>query len=215
MYCIFHLPRCGSHYVHSLIKSCLILNNPIHLQDEDEPFNPAHNTEYSIQKKYRMMCNRTPKPVVKMVINHYPWLAENFLQDQDYTTIFIKPKNYKKRVLKALVEKQLGTFSNGSDRKHSREKFLGTLEFSYAEIEERFQHYVIHTQYEFKCDVVVEDEEVFTNPKQFMNQLGLQYAGAKYKRIPPYHADEVMMKNLEKFNDMYDATSMKILGRIL
>lgn len=215
MYCIFHLPRCGSHYVHSLLKTSLALGNAIHLSDEDEPFNPAYNTLEQVHEKYQKMIARTPRPVVKMVINHYPWLAEKFLEDEMYTTIFIEPKNYRTRLLKALVEKQLDTFSNGTDRKNSRERFLGQLEFTEDKIVERLEHYQSHMMYRDRCDVVVLDEDVFQHPDQLMKQLNLEYVGAKYKRKAPYHSDEAMLKDVNQFNEMYEQLSMKIIGKVL
>lgn len=215
MYCIFHLPRCGSHYVHSLLKTSLALKNPIHMQDIDEPFNPAYNTLEQVQEKYQAMMKRDPRPVVKMVINHYPWLAEKFLEDGNYQTIFIKPKNYRARLLKALVEKQLGTYSNGTDRRKSRERFLGKLVFTEDNIIERLEHYKIHMMYEHQCDISVYDEDVFEHPEQFMKQLHLEYTGSKYKRVAPYHSDKDMVQDIEQFNQMYNQLSMKHFGKIL
>lgn len=215
MYCIFHLPRTGSRYLHSLINSSLILLDPRHHNTDLEPFNPSRNTVEQIEKKYNTFVNSTPKVTVKMVINHYPNIADKFINNPDYTTIFIKPKHYRKRLLKALVEKHCNTFSNGTDRKQIRESLVGTLCFSDELIIERFNHYKIHMEYEQQCDHVFYDEDIFSNPNNIMNILNLPIVSTKYKRVPPYYSDEQMLTNVEKFNEQYDSISIKLFGKVI
>ena len=215
MYCIFHLPRCGSHYLHSLLNTSLSLLNPIHMKDDIEPFNPAFNTVQTVQEKYQQFISRTPHPVVKMVINHYPELAEDFLRHPGYTTLFIKPKDYRKRLLKALVEKHFKTYSGGSDRKKIREPFVGTLEFSDELIRERFLHYSIHMKYENKCDYVFYDEDIFENPQSIQTLFNLPVTIPKYKRVAPFYDDEIMLISKEQFNTQYNRISQEILGEVI
>jgi len=215
MYCIFHLPRCGSHYLHSLLNTSLCLLNPIHIQDDIEPFNPAFNTSESVKEKYLAFISRTPLPVVKMVINHYPELSESFLQHPKYTTLFIKPKNYRKRLLKALVEKHFKTYSGGTDRKHIREPFVGTLEFSDELVRERLVHYAIHMQYEHRCDYVFCDEDIFKNPQDIQLMFNLPITIPKYKRVAPFYSDEMMLASEEQFNNQYDRLSQETLGEVV
>jgi hypothetical protein len=204
MYCIFHLPRTGSRYLHTLINNSLIFLDPRHRGTEMEPFNPAFNTRQQIEEKYNKFTSSAPRTTVKLVINHYPDIAYKFLKNIDYKTIFIKPKFYKKRVLKALVEKHLNTHSNGTDRKNTREPFVGTLSFPDELIIERLEHYKIHMEYETKCDYVFYDEEMFDNPQHITDVLELPFVGCKYKRVAPHYTDEEMMLDVNLFYSQYE-----------
>lgn len=185
------------------------------MKDDIEPFNPAFNTLQTVQEKYQRFISRNPHPVVKMVINHYPDLAEKFLSHSGYTTLFIKPKNYRKRLLKALVEKHLKTFSDGTDRKKIRESFVGMLEFSDDLVRERFVHYSIHMEYEHRCDYVVYDEDVFEKPHDIQLMFNLPKTYPKYKRVAPFYDDEQMLQSIEQFNSQYDRISKEILGEVI
>lgn len=215
MYCIFHLPRTGSRYLHSLINSSLSYIDPRHIGTHLEPFNPEFNTLDDVERKFELFTNAEPTVTVKMVINHYSWLADRFVNHPKYTTIFIKPKNYRKRLLKALVEKYFKSYSNGTDRKDIREPFVGKLKFSDALIEERFIHYKIHMDYETKCDYVFYDEYVFTNSQDVLTKLNLPYVAPRYKRVAPYYTDEDMLENIEEFNRQYDDISIKTIGYVV
>jgi len=215
MYCIFHLPRTGSHYLHSLINSSLSLLDSRHIDTQLEPFNPDFNTADDIQRKYQEFVNKEPQTTVKLVINHYQWLADKFINESGYKTIFIEPKNYRSRLLKALVEKQLKTYSNGSDRKQYREPLLGQLNFSDELIEERFIHYKLHMEYKNLCDYVFYDEFVFSNTKDVMELLGLPLVTPRYKRVAPYYTDLEMLDDVDKFNNQYDKISTDIFGKII
>jgi len=59
------------------------------------------------------------------------------------------------------------------------------------------------------------DEDVFQHPEQMMARLNLEYVGAKYKRKAPYYSDELMLKDVNQFNEMYEQLSMKIIGKVL
>ena len=215
MYCIFHLPRTGSRYLHSLINSSLSYLDPRHIGTELEPFNPATNTDESIKKKYIDCTTSIPPKTVKLTINHYPWLAEEFIQNPNYKTIFIKPQNYRNRLLKALVEKELGTFSNGTDRKYTRQQFIGKLSFSNELIEERFVNYKTHMEYEHLCDYMFYDEFIFHNSFDVMEVLNLTYVTPRYRHVPPYYSDIEMLKDINEFNTRYDKISMKLFGKII
>lgn len=225
MYCIFHLPRTGSRYLHSLINTSLILLDPRHHGTNLEPFNtesvasriisPKYENENDPYVKYEKLVNSVPPSTVKMVINHYPDLAERFIDNPDYKTIFIKPKNYRKRLLKALIEKHLNIYSNGTDRKEIREPFIGKLTFTDEYVTERFIHYKIHMEYEQRCDYVFYDEDIFTNPNNILETLNLPNVNAKYKRIAPYYSDEQMLVNVEDFNKQYDRISINLFGEII
>ena len=215
MYCIFHLPRTGSHYLHSLINSSLSLLDPRHIGTELEPFNPANNTDSRIREKYQEYTKHTPPKTVKLTIDHYPWLAKQFIDNEAYKTVFIKPKNYRNRLLKALIEKHLGTFSNGTDRKEIREPWVGKLFFSDKLVEERFINYKIHMEYETLCDYVFYDEFIFSNPKEVMDKLELPFVLARYKRVKPYYSDDEMLQDIDAFNAQYDRLSEKIFGKIV
>lgn len=215
MYCIFHLPRTGSHYLHSLINGSLSYIDPRHIGTEIEPFNPEFNTEESVKEKYETFVNNEPPRTVKMVINHYPWLAERFIGNEKYTTIFIKPTDYRKRLLKALVEKHFKTYSNGTDRRSIREPFVGKLTFSDNLITERFEHYKIHMQYEARCDYIFYDEFIFSNSEDVLKKLNLPNVTPRYKRVAPYYSDTDMLKNVEDFNTQYDTISNKLFGYVV
>lgn len=215
MYCIFHLPRTGSHYLHSAINSSLSFLDPRHIGTNLEPFNPAFNTDNEIWEKYNKFIDNDPPTTVKMVINHYPKLADKFLENEKYKTVFIKPQNYRRRLLKALVEKHLGTYSNGTDRKSSREKHVGTLSFSDDLVIERFDHYKIHMEYESLCDYVFYDEVIFYNLPHIMKQLELPLVIPRYKRVAPYYTDGEMLNNIDEFNEQYDNISIKMFGKVI
>ena len=215
MYAIFHLPRTGSHYLHSLINSSLTFLDPRHRGTDLEPFNPAFNSPEAINEKYNSFINSDPPTTIKMVINHYPELAENFIASENYKTIFIKPKNYRKRLLKALVEKRLGTYSNGTDRKEIRQQHFRKLSFSEELIKERFEHYKIHMDYEFACDYVFYDEFIFEYPERVLKILELPFVSPRYKRVAPYYSDYEMLEDVDYFNDEYNRLSLKILGKIV
>ena len=215
MYCVFHLPRTGSRYLHSLINSSLSYLDPRHIGTHLEPFNPEFNTLNDIEHKFEEFTNNEPPTTVKMVINHYPWLADKFIQHQKYTTIFIKPLNYRKRLLKALVEKHFRTYSNGTNRKDVREPFVGKLKFSDELIEERFFHYKLHMEYETRCDYVFYDEYLFTHTTDVLTKLNLPLVTTRYKRVEPYYSDEDMLENIDEFNKQYDKLSVKIFGYVV
>lgn len=215
MYCIFHLPRTGSRYLHSLINSSLCFLDPRHIGTELEPFNPAKNTDDEIKRKYREYTTSIPPRTVKLTIDHYPWLAKEFLDNSTYKTVFIKPKNYRVRLLKALVEKHLGTFSNGTDRKESRERLVNTLRFSDELIEERFVNYKIHMEYENLCDYIFYDEFIFSNPQEVTSSLELPFVLPRYKRVEPYYSDIEMLRNVNEFNLQYDKISQRLFGKII
>ena len=215
MYCIFHLPRTGSHYLHSLINSSLSYLDPRHIGTTLEPFNPAYNTIEQIENKFHTFVNNNPPTTVKMVINHYPRMADEFIKHPKYTTIFIKPKNYRTRLLKALVEKYLNTYSNGTDRKGIREPFVGKLKFSDELIIERFEHYKIHMSCEQKCNHIFYDEYIFNNSAEMLSILNLPIVTPRYKRVAPYYSDEEMLENLKEFNKQYDRISIDLFGKII
>lgn len=215
MYCIFHLPRTGSRYLHSLINSSLSFLDTRHIGTELEPFNPELNTHETIKQKYDRFVNNDPPTTVKMVINHYPWLAEKFINNEKYTTIFIKPKDYRKRLLKALVEKHFKTYSNGTDRKNIREPFVGKLQFSDELITERFEHYKIHMEYEHRCTHIFYDEFIFSNKDALLTSLGLPIVTPRYKRVAPYYSDTKMLKDVNQFNNQYDRISTKMFGYVI
>lgn len=215
MYCIFHLPRTGSHYLHSLINSSLSYLDPRHIGTALEPFNPASNTIEQVREKFSKFVNSDPPVTVKLMTNYYPWLADEFLQHHRYVTIFIKPSDYRKRLLKALVENKLNTYSNGSDRKSIREPFVGKLDFTDALVIERLEHYKIHMAYESKCDFVFYDEFIFSSSNDVLTMLQLPFVAPRYKRVAPYYTDLEMLENVEKFNSQYDRLSMQVLGQIV
>jgi hypothetical protein len=189
--------------------------DPQHIGTDLEPFNPELNTEDSIKQKYERFVNKEPPTTVKMVINHYPWLAERFIGNENYATIFIKPVDYRKRLLKALVEKHFKTYSNGTDRKNIREPFVGKLIFSDELITERFEHYKLHMEYEQRCDYVFYDEFIFTNSENVLEKLNLPNVTPRYKRVAPYYSDVDVLKNVDEFNKQYDSISSKLFGYIV
>lgn len=215
MYCVFHLPRTGSHYLHSLINSSLSLLDPRHIGTELEPFNPVKNTEDDIKRKYYNSIQSVPPKTVKLTIDHYPWLAKEFLNTPTHKTVFIHPQNYRSRLLKALVEKRLGTFSNGTDRKEIRDGWVGKLSFSDELIEERFINYKIHMDYKNLCDYSFYDEFIFSNPKEIMGILELPFVLPRYKRVKPYYSDLEMLRSIDEFNSQYDRISQKLFGTVI
>jgi hypothetical protein len=198
-----------------LINSSLSFLDPRHIGTDLEPFNPAFNTKEGILEKYNKFVNNDPPTTVKMVIEHYPYFAEKFIADEKYKTVFIKPKNYRKRLLKALVEKHLGTYSNGTDRRESREKYVRKLSFSEELIRERFEHYKIHMDYEFACDHVFYDEFIFEYPERVLKILELPFVSPRYKRVAPYYSDYEMLEDIDYFNDEYNRISVEMFNRVI
>jgi hypothetical protein len=120
--------------------------------------------------------------------------------DSEYKTIFIKPIELRKQILKVLVAKKTDSFVN----KDVRENYVGTLKFTDEEILERMDYYNKHLEFEHRCDYSFNDSDILNTPAQFINTIGLNYVGTKYKYTPYKYTDEQMMLDINLFYTQYE-----------
>jgi hypothetical protein len=200
MYCIISLPRTASTYALHLVRQSLMFTNPLCVTNETtSAFNPRYLTPQQIESKFNKIVNTTPLPLIKIISNHDFSMVDRII-NSEYKTVFIKPADLRKQILKVLVAKKTDSFAN----KNVREKYVGTLEFTDEEILERLEFHRKHLEFEHQCDYVVEDSEILDNPETFINAIGLEYAGTKYKYTPYKYTDEQMMLDINLFYTQYE-----------
>jgi hypothetical protein len=200
MYCIISLPRTASTYALHLVRQSLMFTNPLCVTNETtSAFNPRYLTPQQIESKFNKIVNTTPLPLIKIISNHDFSMVDRII-NSGYKTVFIKPADLRKQILKVLVAKKTDSFAN----KNVREKYVGTLEFTDEEILERLEFHRKHLEFEHQSDYVVEDSEILDNPETFINAIGLEYAGTKYKYTPYKYTDEQMMLDISLFYTQYE-----------
>jgi hypothetical protein len=200
MYCVISLPRTASTTALHLIKQALSFIDPIYTKSETtSAFNPRYLSTEQIEEKFQRIMNTSPLPLMKIISNHDFEMIKRII-NSSYKTVFIKPVDLRKQVLKVLVAKKTDSFSN----KQVREQYLNTLEFTDAEILERLQYHKRHLEFEQLCDYVVTDLDILNRPVEFVENLGLSYMGTRYKYVPFKYTDEDMLRDPDAFYSQYD-----------
>lgn len=201
MYCIISLPRSASTYTWHLIAQPLLFKNPTEYtkMGHYSVFNPRYNTTEQIEKKYQIIMNSNPLPLIKIISNHDFDMVDRIIES-DYKTILIYPEDLRKQILKVLVAKKTDSFMD----KEIRKDYVGSLIITKEEIIQRLNHYKTHMAFTDKCDCVVSDKFVINNPAGFLTSIGLDYMGTKYKYTPYEIKDEDMLKDIKEFNTLYD-----------
>lgn len=200
MYCIISLPRTASTTAIHLIKQTLSFTDPVYVRSETtSAFNPRYLTCTQIEEKFQRIINTSPLPLIKIISNHDFEMVNRIIKT-NYKTIFIKPTDLRKQILKVLVAKKTDSFTS----KHIREQYINTLEFTDEEILERLQYYKRHMEFEHACNHVVTDSFILNNPVEFIESLSLTYMGTKYKYKPYKHSDEDMLRDPDAFYSQYD-----------
>jgi hypothetical protein len=200
MYCIISLPRTASTYALHLVRQSLMFTNPLCVTNETtSAFNPRYLTPQQIESKFNKIVNTNPLPLIKIISNHDFSMVDRIING-GYKTIFIKPTDLRKQILKVLVAKKTDSFVN----KNVRENYVGTLRFTDEEILERIDYYNKHLKFEHRCDYSFNDSDILNAPVEFINDIGLEYAGTKYKYTPYKYTDEQMMLDISLFYTQYE-----------
>lgn len=210
MYCIISLPRTASTFTwHQIHASMVFVKPEYHGQSSLSAFNPRYLTPKEIEEKYQRIMSRTPLPLIKIISNHDFSMVERILETP-YKTIFIKPKNLRKQVLKVLVAKKTDSFSD----RNLRDDFVGKVVITEQDILERFSYYKKHMAFENQCDYSFYGEDVLADPQHVTNALNLPFVKSKYKYTPQKYSDVEMLENIEHFNKLYDELAMETFGEL-
>lgn len=200
MYCIISLPRTASTYTWHLINHVLTFENPKYSKmGSSSVFNPRYNTPEQIEEKYEQIVNSHPLPLIKIISNHDFDMVERIIKTK-YKTIFIYPNDLRTQILKVLVAKKTDSFVN----KDLRKKYVNSLTITKEEIYERLKFYIKHMEFKDKCDYAFSDNFIINNSSDFMNSIGLNYMGTKYKYKKYEFTDEEMLSDVNEFNELYD-----------
>lgn len=205
------LPRTASTFAwHHIHASLVFLKPEYHGQSSLSAFNPRYLTPKEIEEKYERIVNRNPLPLIKIISNHDFNMVERILQTP-YKTIFIKPRNLRKQVLKVLVAKKTDSFND----KNARNAFVGTVEINAEDILERFDYYKKHMAFEHRCNYSLYDGDILANMPNIMNTVfNLPFVKSKYKYVPPKFTDEEMLKSVSDFHSLYDELAMETFGEL-
>ena len=200
MYCIISLPRTASTFVWHQINAGLVFKDPRYFNQQSHSiFNPRLNTPEQIVEKFTKTMASYPLPLIKIISNHNWNMVEDIIAS-DYQTVFIKPKNLRKQVLKTIVAKQTDSFAN----KQARNPFKGKLVITESEIEERIDFYHQHMTFESRCDYSFYDQDVLKTPLIVNEALNLPAVKSKYQYRAPTYTDEEMLENIEHFNELFE-----------
>lgn len=207
MYCIIALPRTASTNLAHMVNSSLTYVNPVYrLARGFERFNPRYNTPETIEQKYQQVVTQTPLPVIKLISSHDFGMAQRFLDNGLFKTVFLKPDNLQKQVLKTIVAKQTDSFVDSK----LREPYVGTLTVTLHEIQQRLHDYVRHMEFESQCDYVFTTEQVVHSPQEILTTLGLPFTRSTHKYTPPKYTDEEMLLDVNDFYEKY-SIAMRLL----
>lgn len=200
MYCIISLPRTASTFTWYQIQAGLMMKNPlVSTQSSNSIFNPRYNTSEEITRKFQETLAQNPLPLIKIISNHN-WDMVDDIITSDYKTVFLKPKNVRRYVLKNVVAKQTDSYGN----KKARDPFVGTLTITESEIQQRLDFYYRHMEFESKCDYSFYDLDVLDNPHIINERLRLPIVNSKYKYSPPNFTDEQMLQDVNDFNQKFE-----------
>ena len=139
-------------------------------------------------------------PLWKMISNQNFDMVERVISTQRFKTVFLKPKDLRKQVLKTIVAKKTDSFAN----KEARNKYKGSLIITEEEINERLTFYKKHMEFESRCDFSFFDEDVLKRPEYILETLGLPNIKSKYKYTPPTFSDEEMLVDVNNFNTLFE-----------
>lgn len=201
MYCIISLPRTASTFTWHQIQAGLMMTYPAVLnQPSVSIFNPRNNTPEEIEQKFQKTLTQNPLPLIKIISNHNWNMVDNILESS-YKTIFLKPKDVRRYVLKNVVAKQTDSYGN----KKARDPYVGTLVITSEEIKQRLDFYYRHMEFESKCDYSFYDLDVLHNPSIVNEALELPIVKSKYKYLPPRFTDEEMLQDVNQFNQLFES----------
>lgn len=201
MYCIISLPRTASTFTWHQIHAGLMLEHPEYFnQTSHSIFNPRYNTPEEIEGKYQQIISTTPLPLIKIISNHNWIMVENILKTT-YKTVFIKPKDVRRYVLKNIVAKQTDSYAI----KKARDPYVGTLVVSEQEIHDRLKFYERHMEFESECDYSFYDLDILDNPSKVNETLGLPVVKSKYRYTPSTYSDEEMLQDVNQFNQLFES----------
>lgn len=202
MYCIISLPRTASTNLWHLIQAPLVLQDARYCAlSPHSIFNPRYNTPEQIEKKYHDIMQDDFITLFKVISNHNFSMVESIIETKRFKTIFLKPKDVRKQVLKTLVAKKTDSFAN----KESRNPYVGTLVVTEGEIAERLMFYRKHMEFEHQCDYSFFDEDVLLHPEHVLETLHLPYVKSRYKYHPPKYSDEEMLQDVNDFNHKFES----------
>lgn len=200
MYCIISLPRTASTFTWHQVHGGLTFLNPAYAtgQIPNSIFNPRYNTKEEIERKYQKTITTSPLPLIKIISNHSWDMVEDILHTQ-YKTIFIKPKDVRRYVLKNVVAKQTDSYGD----KKARNPYVGQLVITEEEIKQRLEFYQKHMEYESRCSYSFYDLDILSNPRSVNDALGLPVVQNKYKYQRPSFSDEEMLNDVNDFNQLF------------
>lgn len=201
MYCIISLPRTASTFTWHQIQAGMMLDHPSVLnQPSNSIFNPRYNTPEQIELKFQRTLAQNPLPLIKIISNHN-WNMVNDILESPYKTVFLKPKDVRRYVLKNVVAKQTDSYGN----KKARDPYVGTLVITEQEVQQRLEFYYQHMEFESRCDYSFYDLDVLHNPFIINDALGLPNVKSKYKYSPPSFTDEEMLQDVNQFNQLFES----------
>ena len=214
MYCVISLPRTSSTSAWHLIYASMMMVNPESarhpLSSKFSAFNPRYITPEGIEQKFQKIVSNHPLPVIKIISNHDFSMVDRILET-GYKTVFVEPVSLKTQVLKVLVAKKTDSFVNKEERK----KYIGTVHITETDILERFQYYQKHMEYQHRCDYYITDRMIQQHPDDVQRILNLPVMKSRHQYSPFELSDEVMIDDMNAFNQLYDELSLKTFGEIL
>jgi len=199
MYCIISLPRTASTFTwHQIHAGLVFLDFKNRSPFSSSIFNPRYNTPEQIQKKYEKVI--VDLPLIKIISNHSWDMVENILNSK-YQTIFIKPKDVRRYVLKNVVAKQTDSYAN----KEARYPYVGTLVITEQEIQERLEYYYKHMNFESRCNYSFYDLDILNNPFIINETINLPIVKNQYSYRPSKYSDEEMLQDVNQFNQLFES----------
>ena len=196
------MPRTASTNLWHIIQAPLVMiDGRYHGLRASSIFNPRYNTPESIARKYQDVMTSDFLPLFKVISNHSFTMVQDIIDSKRFKTVFLKPKDVRKQVLKTIVAKKTDSFAN----KEARNKFKGTLVITEDEIKERLSYYKKHMEFEHKCDYSFFDSDVLTQPEYILETLKLLEVKSRYKYNAPTFSDEEMLMDVEQFNTLFES----------
>lgn len=202
MYCIISLPRTASTNLWHLIQAPLVMQDGRYRTlSSSSAFNPRYNTPEQIENKYQKLMQGDFLPLFKIISNQSFSMVDRVIASGRFKTIFLKPKDVRKQVLKTIVAKQTDSFANKDDRN----EYQGSLVITEGEIAERLTFYRKHMEFESRCDYSFFDTDVLTRPEYILETLQLPFVKSKYQYKPPRYTDEEMLADVQQFNTLFES----------
>lgn len=202
MYCIISLPRTASTNLWHIIQAPLVMQDGRYRTlPSSSILNPRYNTPEQIEERYTKLMQGDFIPLFKMISNQNFAMVERVISTGRFKTVFVKPKDLRKQVLKTIVAKKTDSFAD----KEARNKYKGTLVITEEEIKERLHFYNKHMEFESRCDYSFFDEDILKRPEYILETLQLPNIKSKYKYAPPTYSDEEMLMNVSDFNTLFES----------